>query len=225
MAIGRAPTRIARSRADTSTEPQASSVPRATPSDASQGHGWLSPTRNTNVRPAKVGKACGWTPGSATNQVPPAPSRLERWRALRSLGSTATARCGAMPCASSGRSAVSTAMISARSCRRWRSAMTRSSDGPAAATIAGTPSNAPASASASPSRATTPRFSTVFRRYGAAKAASAPALPRASATTRAPTAAARRTSSGYSRASTGWTTISGAVSPIDTRRHARSAPR
>ena len=117
------------------------------PSDASHGHGWLSPTRNTNVRPAKAGKACGWTLGSATSQVPPAPSRFERCRALRSLGSTATPRCGAMPCASSGRSAVSTATTSARSCRRWRSSMTRSSDGPAATTIAGTPSKAPASAS------------------------------------------------------------------------------
>ena len=56
MAIGCAPTRIARSSAETSTEPHAASVPRRTPSDANQGQGWLSPTRNVNVRPVKAGK-------------------------------------------------------------------------------------------------------------------------------------------------------------------------
>ena len=126
----------------------------------------------------------------------------------------------------SGRSAVSTAMIDARFCRRRRSAMTRSSDGPAATTMAGTPSKAPASASTSPSCATTPRFSMVFRRYGAARWTRRRHWLVHRRRPRAPTAAgapdilrvlARQHRMDDDRAAR--------ASPVDTRRHARSAPR
>ena len=101
----------ARSKAVVRTEPHARRPPRPAPCAVSQGHGWWLLTLKVNARPANCGNTLGSMLPSATSQRPRQSGKSWRCTAFRSLGSTVTTRCGRMPAARSGRTAVSTAMM------------------------------------------------------------------------------------------------------------------